>query len=91
MKRRPIWRRGKLVSLQIDSEPVRSNCIWALSRLYDHLVKPRQDQVVEMFVSSLLKDREATVRDEARTALEQLDDPELVDRLKTLLDEGLLL
>ena len=81
-----------LVSLQIDSEPVvRSNCIWALSRLHDHLVKPRQDQVVEAFVGALLQDREATVRDEARTALEQLDDPELVDRLKTLVDEGLLL
>lgn len=81
-----------LLSLRIDSEPVvRSNCIWALSRLHDQLVKPRQDELVEAFVAALLRDRSTTVRDEARTALEQLDSPEMVDRLQTLLDEGLLL
>ena len=81
-----------LLSLRIDSEPVvRSNCIWALGRLHDQLVKPRQDEMVEAFVAALLQDRETTVRDEARTALEQLDNPELVDRLQTLLDEGLLI
>ena len=51
----------------------------------------RQDEMVEAFVAALLQDRETTVRDEARTALEQLDNPELVDRLQTLLDEGLLI
>ncbi|QNJ19044.1 PBS lyase HEAT-like repeat domain-containing protein [Synechococcus sp. A18-25c] len=81
-----------LLSLKIDSEPVvRSNCIWALGRLHDMLVKPRQEEVVECFVAALLKDPETAVRDEARTALEQLDNPDLVDRLQTLLDEGLLL
>ena len=55
--------------------------------LYDGLrVAPTTD-----FVAALLQDRETTVRDEARTALEQLDNPELVDRLQTLLDEGLLI
>ena len=47
--------------------------------------------MVECFVAALLKDPETAVRDEARTALEQLDNPDLVDRLQTLLDEGLLL
>ena len=47
--------------------------------------------MVEAFVAALLQDRETTVRDEARTALEQLDNPQLVDRLQTLLDEGLLI
>ena len=37
-----------LVSLRIDSEAVvRSNCIWALGRLMDQLVQPRQAEIVE--------------------------------------------
>ena len=77
-----------LQSLRIDSEPVvRSNCIWALGRLYDQLVAPRQQDVVEALVNALLHDNEPSVRDEAKTALEQLEDPEALSRLKTLLDE----
>lgn len=80
-----------LVSLAIDSEPVvRSNCIWALGQLIDQLVAPRRDEVVEAFVSALIHDQESSVRDEARTALEQLEDPELLERVQTLVDEGLL-
>lgn len=80
-----------LVSLAIDSEPVvRSNCIWALGQLIDQLVAPRRDEVVEAFVDSLIHDQESSVRDEARTALEQLEDPELLERVQTLVDEGLL-
>ena len=81
-----------LLSLRIDSEPVvRSNCIWSLGRLYEQLVEPRQQELIEAFVISLLHDCESSVRDEARTALEQLEHPMVVDRLKTLIDEGLLL
>ena len=81
-----------LMSLRIDSEPVvRSNCIWSLGRLYEHLAESRQLELIEAFVNSLLHDRESSVRDEARTALEQLEDPLVVDRLQTLLDEGLLI
>ena len=80
-----------LVSLTIDSEPVvRSNCIWALGRLYEQLVAPRQLELVEALVSALLQDEEASVRDEARTALEQLEDPAVLARLQTLIDEGFL-
>ena len=44
-----------LQSLRIDSEPVvRSNCIWALGRLYDQLVAPRQQELVEALVDALL-------------------------------------
>jgi len=80
-----------LLSLTIDSEPVvRSNSIWALGRLYEQLVAPRQMELVEALVSALLHDGEASVRDEARTALEQLEDPAVLERLQTLIDEGFL-
>ena len=41
-------------------------------------------------MSALLHDDEASVRDEARTALEQLEDPTVLGRLQTLIDEGFL-
>ena len=80
-----------LQSLRIDSEPVvRSNCIWALGRLYDQLVAPRQQEVVEALVNALLHDNEPSVRDEAKTALEQLENPDVLERLQTLLEEGFI-
>ncbi len=80
-----------LISLRIDSEPVvRSNCIWALGRLVDQLVESRRADVVEALVNALLHDQETSVRDEARTALEQLENPDVLERLQTLVDEGLL-
>jgi HEAT repeat protein len=81
-----------LLSLRIDSEPaVRSNSAWGLGRLYPDLVEPRQQEVVEALVQTMLHDAESGVRDEARLALEQLEQPEVLDRLQTLVDEGLLL
>ncbi|MBM5826865.1 MAG: HEAT repeat domain-containing protein [Cyanobacteria bacterium M_surface_7_m2_040] len=78
-------------SLRIDSEAaVRSNSAWALGRLYPDLVEPRQQAVVQALVHTLLDDQEASVRDEARLALEQLEQPEVLERLQTLVDEGLL-
>jgi len=80
-----------LQSLRIDSEPaVRSNSAWALGRLYPDLVDPRQQAVVQALIHALLEDQEASVRDEARLALEQLERPEVLERLQTLVDEGLL-
>ena len=80
-----------LQSLRVDSEPVvRSNCIWALGRLFEQLVVPRQQEMVEALVNSLLHDGEASVRDEAKIALEQLEDPGALARLQTLLDEGFI-
>ena len=80
-----------LQSLRIDSEPaVRSNSAWALGRLYPDLVEPRQQAVVQALLHTLLQDHEASVRDEARLALEQLERPEVLERLQTLVDEGLL-
>jgi hypothetical protein len=46
--------------------------------------------VVQALVHTLLADQEASVRDEARLALEQLEQPEVLERLQTLVDEGLL-
>ncbi|MEB3234575.1 MAG: HEAT repeat domain-containing protein [Cyanobacteriota bacterium] len=80
-----------LQSLRIDSEAaVRSNSAWALGRLYPDLVEPRQQAVVQALLHTLLEDQEASVRDEARLALEQLEQPEVLERLQTLVDEGLL-
>jgi HEAT repeat protein len=80
-----------LLSLRIDSEAaVRSNSAWALGRLYPDLVEPRQQSVVQALIQTLIEDSEASVRDEARLALEQLEHPEVLERLQTLVDEGLL-
>ena len=80
-----------LLSLRIDSEPaVRSNSAWALGRLYGDLVEPRQQVVVEALLHTMVHDAESGVRDEARLALEQLEQPEVLERLQTLVDEGLL-
>ena len=81
-----------LLSLRIDTEPaVRSNSAWGLGRLYADLVEPRQRDVVEALVQTMLHDGESGVRDEARLALEQLEQPEVLERLQTLVDEGLLI
>ena len=69
---------------------VRSNSAWSLGRLYGDLVEPRQREVEAALVQALLQDSDPTVRDEARLALEQLEDPEVLERLHTLVDEGLL-
>lgn len=80
-----------LQTLRIDSEAaVRCNSAWALGRLYPDLVEPRQQAVVEGFLQAMLQDSDPTVRDESRMALEQLERPEVLDRLQMLLEEGLL-
>ncbi len=80
-----------LLTLRIDSEPaVRSNSAWGLGRLYPDLVEPRQRDVVEALLQAMLHDGDTTVRDEARLALEQLEQPEVLERLQTLVDEGLI-
>jgi HEAT repeat protein len=80
-----------LQTLRIDTESaVRSNCALALGRLYPDLLPGRQQEVVEALLYSLLHDADSTVCDEARLALEQLDDPLGLERLQTLVDEGLI-
>jgi HEAT repeat protein len=80
-----------LQALRIDSEAaVRSNSAWSLGRLYGDLVEPRQQEVVEALLGAMLNDGDPAVRDEARLALEQLEDPLVLERLQTLVDEGLL-
>ena len=80
-----------LESLQVDGEPiVRSNCIWSLGRLYKLLSEEIQIEIEDTFISVLLNDREPSVRYEARIALEQLDNPEVQKKLKSLIDEGQL-
>jgi HEAT repeat protein len=80
-----------LLALRIDSEAaVRSNSAWGLGRLYPDLVEPRQQEVVEALLQAMLHDGDSTVRDEARMALEQLEQPDVLERLQTLVDEGLI-
>ena len=80
-----------LESLQVDGEPiVRSNCIWSLGRLYGLLSEEIKIDIEEAFISVLLNDREPSVRYEARTALDQLDNQEVQKKLKSLIDDGLL-
>jgi HEAT repeat protein len=80
-----------LLTLRIDSEPaVRSNSAWGLGRLYPDLVEPRQQEVVECLLHTMLHDAESGVREEARLALEQLEQPEVLERLQTLIDDGLI-
>ena len=80
-----------LISLEIDNEPlVRSNCIWALGRLYENLEMLPRDQIEEALLNVLLNDSEPSVRYEARTVLEQIDNPPLEQRLKRLIDQGFL-
>ncbi|MFO7628620.1 MAG: HEAT repeat domain-containing protein [Prochlorococcaceae cyanobacterium] len=80
-----------LLSLRIDSEAaVRCNSAWALGRLYGDLVEPRQRQVEETLLHAMVQDGDPAVRDEARVALEQMEQPDVLERLQTLVDEGLL-
>jgi HEAT repeat protein len=80
-----------LQTLRIDSEPaVRSNSAWSLGRLFNDLVEPRQRDVVEALLHTMLHDADSTVRDEARLALEQLEQADVLERLQTLVDEGLI-
>ena len=80
-----------LESLQVDGEPiVRSNCIWSLGRLYNLLEEDMKIHIEETLISVLLNDREPSVRYESRTALEQLDNPEVHKKLQSLIDDGQL-
>ena len=80
-----------LQAVRIDGEAaVRSNSAWSLGRLYGDLVEPRQLEVVESLLGAMLYDADLAVRDEARLALEQLEDPLVLERLQTLVNEGLL-
>ena len=53
-------------------------------------MEPRQQEVVEALLGAMLHDADLAVRDEARLALEQLENPLVLERLQTLVDEGLL-
>tara|TARA_B100000214_G_scaffold288400_1_gene217974 strand:- start:27 stop:836 length:810 start_codon:yes stop_codon:yes gene_type:complete len=80
-----------LESLKVDGEPlVRSNCIWSLGRLYNFLSEEIKIQIVDTFISVLLNDGEPSVRYEARIALEQLENPDVQKKIKSLMDDGQL-
>ena len=62
-----------LVSLKIDNEPVvRSNCIWSLCRLYEKLNNTFQESFVDECTRIALFDKEPSVMEEAKTALDSM-------------------
>lgn len=80
-------------ALRIDNNAVvRSNCAWSLSRLHgtcgDNPVE--QHNLVQALIQAMLGEPDQGVAEDARTALEQLDDPDSMAKLKSLLDDGLL-
>jgi len=80
-------------ALRIDNDAVvRSNCAWSLSRLHgacgDNPME--QQKLVQALIQAMLGEPDQGVAEDARTALEQLDDPASMVRIKALLDDGLL-
>tara|TARA_B100000945_G_scaffold192068_1_gene154276 strand:- start:2620 stop:3393 length:774 start_codon:yes stop_codon:yes gene_type:complete len=62
-----------LISLKIDNEPVvRSNCIWSLCRLYESLNNQLQESFVDECTKIALFDKEPSVMEEAKTALDSM-------------------
>ncbi len=62
-----------LISLEIDNEPVvRSNCIWSLCRLYEKLDNILQERFVDKCTKIALFDKEPSVMEEAKTALDSM-------------------
>ena len=62
-----------LVSLKIDNEPVvRSNCIWSLCRLFEKLDDIFQERFVDECTKIALFDKEPSVMEEAKTALDSM-------------------
>ena len=62
-----------LISLKIDNEPVvRSNCIWSLCRLYEKLNEKFQESFVDECIKIALFDKEPSVMEEAKTALDSM-------------------
>ena len=62
-----------LISLKIDNEPVvRSNCIWSLCRLYEQLDNIFQERFVDECTRIALFDKEPSVMEEAKTALDSM-------------------
>ncbi len=81
-----------LLSVRIDQEPlVRSNCIWSLGRLYERLRDPFKQELSDGLFFVLLNDIEPSVRYEARIALEQIKNSEVASRLRSLVEDGILL
>lgn len=80
-------------ALRIDNNAVvRSNCAWSLSRIHGACGgnPTEQHHLVQALVQAMLGEPDQGVAEDARTALEQLDDPASMARIKTLLDDGLL-
>ena len=62
-----------LISLRIDNEPgVRSNCIWSLCRLFEKLNNIFQESFVDECTKIALFDKEPSVMEEAKTALDSM-------------------
>ena len=80
-------------ALRTDNNAVvRSNCAWSLSRLHGACGDnpTERHKLVQALIQAMLGEPDQGVAEDARTALEQLDDPASMTKIKTLLDDGLL-
>ncbi|NBQ22619.1 MAG: HEAT repeat domain-containing protein, partial [Synechococcaceae bacterium WB6_3B_236] len=59
-------------------------------RLHPQLELPLAEELQQGLLQALLHDPDPGVREDARNALESVADPGMVERLRTLLEEGLL-
>ena len=83
--------RELLLALQVDGQAeVRSNCAWGLGRLYPVLASDAQEELVHGLLQTLLNDNDFGVRQDARSALEQLGDGDVLAKLQALVEDGLI-
>ena len=75
-----------------DNAVVRSNCAWSLSRLHGACGSNpvEQRRLVQALVEAMVGEPDQGVAEDARTALEQLEDPAGMARIKALQEDGLL-
>ena len=83
--------RELLLALQVDGQAeVRSNCAWGLGRLHPVLLPAAQEELVHGLLQTLLNDNDFGVRQDARSALEQLGDGDVLAKLQALVEDGLI-
>ena len=83
--------RELLLALQVDGQAeVRSNCAWGLGRLHPVVAPEAQEELVHGLLQTLLNDNDFGVRQDARSALEQLGDGEVLAKLQALVEDGLI-
>ena len=82
--------RGDKLAHSCRQRGVRSNCAWGLGRLHPVLAAEAQVDLVHGLLQTLLNDNDFGVRQDARSALEQLGDGDVLAKLQALVEDGLI-